>query len=94
VCRNVASKDGRWKELTEGCLVKFLILAVMNLSATRHLVKWSLKQKDINENIRRKPVCYGTEPPQTSVLWYRASSNQCVMVQSLLKPVCYEYRAS
>lgn len=63
-------KDGRWKELADSlCLMKVLILAVMNLepcvSATRHLVNWSLKNRVINENIRRKSVCYE----------YRASSN-------------------
>jgi hypothetical protein len=34
-------------------------------SATRHLVNWSFKQTVINEDIRRKPVCYE----------YRASSD-------------------
>jgi hypothetical protein len=65
--RNVGCKDGRWKELAEGCLVKDVILAVMNLclSAARHLVNWSCKQTVINENIRGKSVCYE----------YRASSN-------------------
>ena len=35
------------------------------VSATRYLVNWSFKQRVINENIRRKPLCYE----------YRASSN-------------------
>jgi len=35
------------------------------VTATRHLVNWSFKQTVINENIRRKPICYE----------YKASSN-------------------
>lgn len=67
-CRKVGCKDGRWKELSEGCLMKVLILAVMNLVCLLPDI-WSTGHSNRRLLIKifvENQCVMSTGPPQTS----------------------------